>query len=345
MKLGIIGLAGSGRSTLFGAMTGGNTTPARAKKESMAVVRVPDERVDFLAEQFQPKKISYAQVEYLLPGDVATGDTGKGRLEGLCNQVRACDALIQVVRNFGGNGVGEACPEDDLGQVEQEMIFSDFMVVEKRIERIGWEKQRGKPVNAAELDLLKSCQEVLENDTPIRRHPELATEPLLRGYALVSAKPKLVLFNNEDEDDALPRVNGAGSGEVCLAVRGKIESELAGMGPEDAKEFLSDFGIQESAMHRVIRRSYDLLGLVSFFTVGEDEVKAWTVRRDTRAVDAAAAIHSDIKKGFIRAEVVSYDDLRETGSLAEARKKGKMRLEGKEYPVQDGDIINFRFNV
>ncbi len=345
MKLGIIGLPGSGRSTLFGALTGGITHPVNGKKESVGVVRVPDERVDFLAEQFHPRKTTYAQVEYLLPGDVPSGENGKGTLEGLCNQVRNCDAMVNVVRNFHGNGAGAALPEADLVRLEQEMVFADFRVVEKRIERIDWEKKRGKPVNTMECDLLASCLALLEKDTPIRRRPDLASDPALRGYSLVSAKPKLVVFNNEDEDDALPPVNGAVADAACMAIRGKIESELAGMCEEEAGEFLADFGISRSAMHRVIRRSYDLLGLVSFFTVGEDEVRAWTIRSGTKAVDAAAAIHSDIQKGFIRAEVVACDDFREAGSMAEARKKGKVRLEGKEYPVQDGDIINFRFNV
>jgi GTP-binding protein YchF len=345
MKLGIIGLPGSGRSTLFGTLTGGIAQTVNGKKEAVAVVRVPDERVDFLTEQFHPRKTTYAQVEYLLPGDVPSGETGKGQLEGLCNQVRNCDAMVHVVRNFHGNGAGAASPDADLVRLEQEMVFSDFRVVEKRIERIQWEKKRGKPVNVVESELLTKCLDLLETDTPIRRQPDLASNPILRGYSLVSAKPKLVLFNNEDEDDALPPVNGAGTGAACMAIQGKIESELAGMSEEEAREFLADFGISRSAMNRVIQRSYDLLGLASFFTVGEDEVRAWTIRSGTKAVDAAAVIHSDIQKGFIRAEIVAYNDFRETGGMAEARKKGKVRLEGKEYPVQDGDIINFRFNV
>jgi len=345
MKLGIIGLPGSGRSTLYGALTGGTKNPSAGKKETVAVVRVPDERVDYLAGQYRPRKTTYAQVEYLLPSDVLSGETGKGSLEGLCNQIRSCDAMIHVVRNFRGSGAEAVCPEADLGRVEQEMIFSDFAVVEKRIERIGLEKKRGRPVNGAELELLEACLRLLEKDLPVRRDPVLASDPLLRGYSLISARPKLVLFNNEEDDSELPRVEGEGPGEIRMAIRGKIESELAGMSPEDAREFLADFGIAESAMDRVIRRSMDLLGLVSFFTVGEDEVKAWTLRKGTKAVDAAATIHSDIKKGFIRAEVVAYDDFAEAGGMAEIRKKGKMRLEGKEYPVQDGDIINFRFNV
>ena len=175
--------------------------------------------------------------------------------------------------------------------------------------------------------------------------PELAAAPLLRGFAFLSAKPVLVLFNNEDDDDQMPGEFSAEAAEEHMIIRGKLEQELAQMTDEEAAEFLAEFSIIASAMDRVLKRSYDLLGLISFFTVGEDEVRAWTIRKDTNAVDAADVIHSDIKKGFIRAELVAYDDLMDAGSHAEARKRGTVRLEGKTYKVQNGDIINFRFNV
>jgi len=346
MKLGIVGLPGSGRATLFEAFTGGVSRPASGRSESVAAVRVPDERVDDLAEWYRPRKTTYAQVEVVLPGDVSSGgEAGKGALEGVCNRVRDCDALIHVVRNFSGYGAQAADPETDLGKLEQEMVFCDFVVVEKRLERLARESKLGRPVHAAEMERLRSCLELLEKDTPIRRRPDLAGDPLLRGYALVSAKPKLVLFNNEDGDDTVPGDPGGEDGQRRMAVQGKIESELARMSPEDARVFLAEFGLSGSAMDRVIRCSYELLGLVSFFTVGEDEVKAWTIRNGTKAVDAAGVIHSDIQKGFIRAEVVAFHDFREAGSMVEARKRGKVRLEGKEYRVQDGDIVNVRFNV
>ena len=167
----------------------------------------------------------------------------------------------------------------------------------------------------------------------------------MRGFALLSAKPMLVLFNNDDETPQLPEVGQLTEAEECLVIRGKLEDELAQMPPEDAAAFLSEFDISESATDRVIQKSYEILGLISFFTVGEDEVRAWTIRKATQAVDAAEAVHSDMKKGFIRAEVLAYDDLMAAGSYAEARKKGTVRLEGKTYEVKDGDIINFRFNV
>jgi len=187
--------------------------------------------------------------------------------------------------------------------------------------------------------------ENLENEIPLRHVPELASASVLRGYAFLSAKPVLVLFNNEDEDEDRPKeITPETEGET-MVIRGKLEQELAQMTDEEAAEFLAAFSITASAMDRVLKRSYDLLGLISFFTVGEDEVRAWTIRKDTDAVDAADVIHSDIKKGFIRAEVVAYDDLMDAGSHAEARKRGTVRLEGKTYKVRNGDIINFRFNV
>ncbi len=179
----------------------------------------------------------------------------------------------------------------------------------------------------------------------MRRHPNLAFAHKLKGYAFYSAKPMLVLFNNEDEDDALPEPAPIFEQEDCMIIRGKLEHELAQMSQEEAAELLEEFEISASATDRVVKQSYKLLGLISFFTVGEDEVRAWTIKKGTAAVDAAEVIHSDIKKGFIRAEVISYDDFMDAGSMANAKKKGTLRLEGKTYEVQDGDIINFRFNV
>ena len=189
------------------------------------------------------------------------------------------------------------------------------------------------------------CKKHLDNETPLRRFHEIATAKLLRGFAFLSAKPMLILFNNEDDDDALPDAAALLHGEECMVVRAKLEQELAQMSDDEAREFLAEFNISASATDRVIQRSYELMGLISFFTVGEDEVRAWTIGRDTAAVDAAEVIHSDIKKGFIRAEVLAYNDLMDAGTYAEARKKGTVRLEGKAYKVGDGDIINFRFNV
>ena len=229
--------------------------------------------------------------------------------------------------------------------IDQELIISDLVVVEKRLERLALDERRGKKPSPEEIALLNRCKEALDQEIPLRRFPDITAAKLLRGFAFLSAKPMLLLFNNDDEDDALPDANNLPEGEECLVIRAKLEQELAQMSADEAAEFLAEFNITASATDRVIQRSYELMGLISFFTVGEDEVRAWTIGRDTDAVDAAEVIHSDIKKGFIRAEVLAYDDLLDAGSYAEARKKGTVRLEGKTYKVVDGDIINFRFNV
>jgi len=192
---------------------------------------------------------------------------------------------------------------------------------------------------------LTACCESLEQQIPLRRRPELASSPYLRSFSFLSARPFLALINNPDDDDEAPGVIEPSEHERCAVIRGRLEHELAQMSSQDAAEFSEEYGLTESATKRVIRESYELLGLISFFTVGPDEVRAWTIRRGTHAVDAADEIHSDISRGFIRAEVVAYDDLTESGSHQEARKRGLVRLEKKTYPVQDGDIIEFAFNV
>jgi ribosome-binding ATPase YchF (GTP1/OBG family) len=292
---------------------------------------------------YSPRKTTYAQVEYLLTGKGLEKDNGKTGSS--WTAVRDCDALIHVVRNFSSYGLAEPTPLEDVNHIDQELILNDFMVAEKRLERLNLDQKRGRKSDSEEQALLEACISTVENNTPLRRRPELASAPLLRGFAFLSSKPMLVLFNNADEDDCLPDITGGGSNELRLAIRGKLEHELAQMSPEEAAEFLKEFDIATSAKDRIIAKSYELLGLISFFTVGEDEVKAWTIRKHTAAIDAAEAIHTDLKKGFIRAEVLAYDDLMTAGSYAAARKSGTVRLEGKDYEVQDGDILNVRFNV
>jgi GTP-binding protein YchF len=344
MKLGIIGLPGSGRSTVFEALTHSPSEGPQKNESKIGTVTVPDERVGVLSAMYSPKKTIYAQIEYFLPRSVVHGHDNK-QDQSFWAKVRESDALVHVVRNFMGPGHTEITPQADLTALNQELILADLVVTEKRIERLEHDNRRGKKYHPEEFALLQKCLENLENETPLRDVPELASAPVLRGYAFLSAKPVLVLFNNEDEDDQMPGTLTAEAAGEKMVIRGKLEQELAQMTDEEAAEFLAEFSITASAMDRVLRRSYDLLGLISFFTVGEDEVRAWTIRKDTDAVDAADAIHSDIKKGFIRAEVVAYDDLMDAGSHAEARKRGTVRLEGKTYKVQNGDIINFRFNV
>jgi hypothetical protein len=344
MRSGIIGLTGAGKTTVFEALTQNFSLSENRGEDRIGTITVPDSRVDRLSDMYRPRKTIYAQVEYFLPGLGAAGKD-KGRESSRWTPVRDCDALIHVVRNFSGYGLDPPTPEEDFATVDQELIVSDFVVAEKRLERLQLDQKRGKAIDDEESALLKVCVRKLEGNTPLRHVPELASEPRLRGYAFLSAKPMMVLFNNEDDDDSLPDITGLTQAETCLVLRGKLEQELAQMDPAEAEEFLAEFNISASAMDRIIKKSYDLLGLISFFTVGEDEVRAWTIKKNTRAIDAAEVIHSDMKKGFIRAEVVHFDDLVAAGSYAEARRQGIVRLEGKEYEVRDGDIFHVRFNV
>ena len=339
MKLGIIGLAQSGKSTVFEALTRNEPTPQRIENR-IAAIRVPDERVDVLSQMYQPKKTTYAQVEYFLPARAS----GQKRDQNAWTPVRDCDALILVVRNFTEYGMNPPNPLEDFTSINQELILSDLIVSEKRMERIELDSKRGKAIDAEELSMLQQCRKHLEEEIPLRRYAQLASAPALRGFAFLSAKPLLVLINNSDEDTTVPD-SILQSDESIMVIRGKLESELSRMPPEEISDFLEEFNIAASATDRVIQKSYELLGLISFFTVGPDEVRAWTIKRGVASLDAAEVIHSDIKKGFIRAEVLAYADLMEAGNYAQARKKGTVRLEGKTYEVQDGDIVHFRFNV
>ncbi len=345
MKLGIIGLPGAGKSTLFAAMTKIVTDEASRKPEDrLGTIRVPDERVERLSAMYSPKKTIFAQVEYLLPF-IPMQKPGQKGDETAWTTVRTCDGLIHVLRNFKGFGEEAPTPLQDFARVNEEMIFADLLVVEKRLERLELDQKRGRKPDPEELRLLTECREMLEKENPLRHKPELAGAPQLKGFTFLSGKPMLILFNNEDDAEEMPDIGAALDGEKYFAIRGRLEHELAQMDETESREYSAAYNISTSAMDRMITQSYELLGLISFFTVGPDEVRAWTIRKDTLAVDAAEVIHSDIKKGFIRAEVVAYKDLMEAGSYKDARQKGTVRLEGKTYGVQDGDIIEFRFNV
>ena len=344
MKLGIIGLPRSGKTTVFEALTKSNSGTASKGESRIGTIQVPDQRLDALSAMYKPQKTIYVQVEYLLPG------TKLVKKEHVHDQnrwtgTRDCDALVHVIRNHSGAGFGEKSPLKDFMDVEQELILADLVVVEKRLERIELDHKRGKKMNVHEHSLLNQCRQNLENEVPLRKIADLAYARDLKGFAFLSAKPMLVLFNNNDDDDRIPDTGDLTDREDCLVIRGKLEQELAQMPDDEVEEFLKEFDIRESAMDRVIRKSYDLLGLISFFTIGKDEVRAWTIRRGTQALDAAEVVHSDMKKGFIRAEVLAFDDLKEAGTYGAARKKGTVRLEGKTYEVKDGDIVDIRFNV
>ncbi len=344
MKLGIIGLPQSGKSTIFEALTKSTSGITSKGEDRISTIRVPDSRLDTLSEMYRPKKAIYAQVAYFLPGSGGVKKNKAGE-QSIWTATRECDALLHVIRNYSSGSLEKPTPCEDFRNLEQELMLADLVVVEKRLERIELDHKRGKKTDPLEHTLLRQCYQNLENEIPLRRSTELSSARELRGFTLLTAKPMLVLFNNDEENNDMPEVDNLTELENCLVIRGKLEQELAQMSAEDAAEFLNEFNISESAMNRVIRKSYDILGLISFFTTGKDEIRAWTIKDGTQAVDAADAVHSDMKKGFIRAEVLSYDDLMDAGTYADARKKGTVRLEGKTYVVRDGDIINFRFNV
>jgi hypothetical protein len=292
---------------------------------------------------YNPKKTTYAKIQYVLPAR-ALSDKEKDQAA-LVTAVRSCDALIMVVRNFTPPGGEDPTPKKDISDLDSELVLTDLIAVEKKLERLEHEAKRGKKADPEELELLQRCHALLNADQALRHQPDICAAPKLRGYAFLSAKPLLIVVNNDEADAELPDLGEILQKEAVIAVRCRLEQELSQMEPDEAAAFLSEYGLTETAMNRMIRRSYELLGLMSFFTVGEDEVRAWTIRRGTPALEAAGAVHSDIQRGFIRAEVLAYADLMEAGSYAEARKRATVRLEGKTYEVKDGDIAHFRFNV
>ena len=341
MKLGIIGLPRAGKSTVFDALTRNVTGPEHTGRDRIATVHVPDDRVEALSRMVNPQKTIYTQVEYFLPGlkkDSAADPS-------LWTAVRDCDALLHVIRNHAAYGFDKPSPASDFSRLDQELVLADLVVAEKRLERIELDHKRGKKMDPEEYSLLTACRDCLENEIPLRNNPELAAAHCLRGFAFLSAKPVLILFNNEDDDDRLPNIEGLTAADECLIIRAKLEQELAQMAPDEAAEFLAEFNIPASAMDRVIRQSYALLDLISFFTIISNEVRAWTIKKGARALEAAGQIHSDMQKGFIRAEVISCQDLIAVGSYSDAKKQGTVKLEGKAYEVQDGDVVQFRFNV
>ncbi|HHX66191.1 MAG TPA: redox-regulated ATPase YchF [Chloroflexi bacterium] len=359
MQVAIIGLPLSGKTTIFEALTqndahaGGHS--AGRYRISTAIVDVPDPRVDALSALFRPRKTTYARIQF---NDISGigGDVGesKGLDAQLLTAIAPCDALLQVVRGFDNPTVphpaGDIEPRRDLAALRFELLISDLAVVERRIERIeaGLKKSRADAGLTKELALMRRFKEALENETPLV-NVEMDEEEafMVRGFQFLTLKPAMVLLNLNDDDDADVDLAWANHHRrtSAVALKGVLEKEIARLPEEDRALFLEDYGIAAPGLEVMVRQCYDLLGLMSFFTVGEDEVRAWTVRRGATAVEAAGAIHSDLARGFIRAEVISYDEMIDCGTLAEARKRGKLRLEGKDYVVQDGDILSIRFNV
>jgi GTP-binding protein YchF len=364
----IIGLPASGKTTVFNALSNSQaetgTYSGDAAEPNLATVKVPDVRLDILTAMFHPQRRVPADVQYLDVAGVAKGIAEKGMSGALLGHLSQADALVLVVRAFEEANVphveGSVDHDRDIETLTLELLFNDLAGVEKRLERIRHQlpKLSGREREATERErtLMERLKVALESDTPIREvlpSLELDDVKTLRGFGFLTAKPLLILLNLGEEqlgDVGRQMVEHAQMrfgrpGVAVDAMAAQIEMEIGRLEADDARAFMDDLGIAESALDRIIRRSFELLGLMPFFTVGPDECRAWTIHRDESAVEAAGEIHSDIQRGFIRAEVVAYDDLIAAGSMAEAKKVGKFRREGKDYIVHDGDVINFLFNV
>jgi GTP-binding protein YchF len=362
VQVTIVGLPGSGKTTVFNALTGGHAetggfSGSRAAP-NVGVVKVPDERVDRLAALFNPKKTTYADVTYV---DVAipAGATREGTVSpDVLALVRNADALLHVARAFDDPALGgPADPWRDVDELDLEFTVADLSVVEKRLEKLTTQGRHGSQAErdaaAREEELLHRLEPHLSKGRPLRSFGLTDDEELLvRGYRFLTQKPVLVVLNIDEARlpeagalEAAGRARYAQPQTDVAALAGKIEAELGELSEEDARLFMDDLGIAEPSRGRIIRLTYDLLGLFSFFTVGEDECRAWTLRRGATAVDAAGAIHSDLARGFIRAEVIGWEELIEAGSEAAAKRQGLVRTEGRKYELQDGDTVNVLFNV
>ena len=359
LRAGLIGLASAGKTTLFQLLTRspeGGVRPSDRDAAAVGLARVPDRRLDKLTGMFSPRKHTPATVTFV---DMASRrDAGAGALVDVTHY-RTADALLHVVRCFRDDTVPHPAetldPGRDVRAMEDELILADLGVAERRIERIEKDRRKGAwKGDEVEIAVLRRCAGALESGTPLRAlELDPADAKRLRGFQFLSAKP-LLLVLNVDEEDAAVRTEEAvrsagldgfvgGPAVRALTVCAKIELEIAELPPEDAAVFLADLGLRESGLDRVIRAAYDLLGYLSFFTTGEDECRAWSIPAGTCAREAAGEIHSDLSRGFIRAEVVACEDLVARGSLAACRKHAEVRLEGKDYLVRDGDVMNVRF--
>ena len=351
MKVGIIGFARAGKTTVFNALTGAKAAVGAfgAREANMAVIKVPDARVDKLAELYKPKKITYAEFHFM---DVAPNEAAQDKAldSNALNTLKNVEALVHVIRAYDSDEVshpsGSVNPVRDAAAMEEELQLADLIVIERRIERMEKENKKTR-----EYELLCSCRAYIEEGNSLRTLELTPPEQKeLAGYCFLSQKPLLLLGNyGEDkigeDDPAGLEAYALKTGQTLIALCGAMEIEVNQLPDEERQSFRDELGLGEESRRQFIQTAYDMLGLMSFLTAGEPEVRAWTIRKGTKAVDAAAVIHSDIQRGFIRAEVTPYAELVAAGSVAKAKDAGHVRLEGKEYIMQDGDVVLFRFNV
>jgi len=356
MKVALLGLLQSGKSTILASLTGKAVPAAGAAAIDEAIVPVPDDRFEWLAPYCKPKKTTYATIDCLdLPGFNFTDDHGRAAARRLIGQIRTVDLLVLVVRAFDDPAVptyrNSIDPGKDLAELQTELLLADLELVTTRIEKL--EKQVHKPTKTqardkAELAVQKKLQEAIEAEKPISSAIETEAEHrIIKSLGFLTLRPVVVAVNvGEDQlNEKFDFADRADSSAPVIEICAKLEHELAQLDAESRIEFMADMGITESAASKFVTSCYSALGLVSFLTIGSDELRAWPITKGTVALEAAGKVHSDIKRGFIRAETFGFEDLKEHGDEKALKAAGKIRLEGKEYLVQDGDIINFRFNV